>query len=235
MFVVDAGQPGDRASTRRPARCSGATGGRCPTDVDRAAPDQPRRRALRRQGVLRRRRSGARRARRARPARKSGPTKVADNKNGYYMSLAPLVADGKVMVGASGGEFGIRGFVAAFDAETGKEAVADLHRARAGRARQRDLAEGRSVEDRRRLGLGHRQLRSGDQPRVLGHRQRRPVDGRSAARRQPLHRVDDRARRRDRHRSRATSSTTRTIRGTGTKCRRRSSSTTSATAAPSRA
>ena len=48
-------------------------------------------------------------------------TKVADNKNGYYMSLAPLVADGKVMVGASGGEFGVRGFVAAFDAETGKE------------------------------------------------------------------------------------------------------------------
>ena len=46
---------------------------------------------------------------------------VADNKSGYYISLAPLVADGKVMVGASGGEFGIRGFVAAFDPETGKE------------------------------------------------------------------------------------------------------------------
>ena len=37
------------------------------------------------------------------------------------MSLAPLVADGKVMVGASGGELGVRGFVAAFDAETGKQ------------------------------------------------------------------------------------------------------------------
>ena len=48
-------------------------------------------------------------------------TTVADNKSGYYISLAPLVAGGKVMVGASGGEFGIRGFVAAFDAETGKE------------------------------------------------------------------------------------------------------------------
>ena len=36
------------------------------------------------------------------------------------MSLAPLVADGKVMVGVSGGELGVRGFVAAFDAETGK-------------------------------------------------------------------------------------------------------------------
>ena len=47
--------------------------------------------------------------------------KVADNKNGYYMSVAPLVAGGKVIVGASGGEMGIRGFVAAFDLNTGKE------------------------------------------------------------------------------------------------------------------
>ena len=48
-------------------------------------------------------------------------TKVAENQNGYYMTLAPLVAAGKVMVGASGGELGIRGFVAAFDPDTGKE------------------------------------------------------------------------------------------------------------------
>jgi alcohol dehydrogenase (cytochrome c) len=48
-------------------------------------------------------------------------TKVDENRNGYYMSVAPLVADGKVMVGASGGELGIRGFVAAFDPETGQQ------------------------------------------------------------------------------------------------------------------
>jgi alcohol dehydrogenase (cytochrome c) len=48
-------------------------------------------------------------------------TKVEDYKKGYYMSLAPLVVDGRVMVGVSGGELGVRGFVAAFDAETGKE------------------------------------------------------------------------------------------------------------------
>jgi alcohol dehydrogenase (cytochrome c) len=46
--------------------------------------------------------------------------RVEDYRHGYYMTLAPLVADGKVMVGVSGGEFGVRGFVAAFDAETGK-------------------------------------------------------------------------------------------------------------------
>src|SRR5215471_15300137 len=48
-------------------------------------------------------------------------TKVEENKNGYYITMAPLVAGGKVIVGASGGERGIRGFVAAFDPENGKE------------------------------------------------------------------------------------------------------------------
>src|SRR4051812_7604219 len=47
---------------------------------------------------------------------------VEDNRNGYYMSVAPLVAAGKVMVGASGGEMGVRGFVAAYDVNTGKQA-----------------------------------------------------------------------------------------------------------------
>jgi alcohol dehydrogenase (cytochrome c) len=49
-------------------------------------------------------------------------SKVDDYKQGYYLTMAPLVVKGKVIVGVSGGEFGIRGYVAAFDAETGKEA-----------------------------------------------------------------------------------------------------------------
>ena len=57
----------------------------------------------------------------ARTGKEVWSTKVADNNKGYYMTLAPLVANGKVMVGASGGELGIRGFVAAFDPDTGKE------------------------------------------------------------------------------------------------------------------
>ena len=56
----------------------------------------------------------------ARTGREVWTTKVEENRNGYYMSLAPLVADGKVIVGTSGGELGIRGFVAAFDLDTGK-------------------------------------------------------------------------------------------------------------------
>ena len=49
-------------------------------------------------------------------------TDVAPIEEGYYMTLAPLIAEGKVMIGVSGGEYGIRGFVAAYDAETGEEA-----------------------------------------------------------------------------------------------------------------
>ena len=49
-------------------------------------------------------------------------SEVEDYANGYYMTLAPLVADGKVIVGVSGGEFGIRGFIMAFDAMTGEQA-----------------------------------------------------------------------------------------------------------------
>ena len=42
------------------------------------------------------------------------------NKN-YGATSAPLVVKDKVLVGTSGGDDGVRGFVAAFDAETGKE------------------------------------------------------------------------------------------------------------------
>ena len=109
MFVVDAGQPGDRARSRDGTRAAGATSARCPRR-GAAAPDQPRRGALRRQGVPRRQRSGARRARRAHRQGGVDAPRSRDNSNGYYMTLAPLVADGKVMVGASGGELGVRGF-----------------------------------------------------------------------------------------------------------------------------
>jgi alcohol dehydrogenase (cytochrome c) len=48
-------------------------------------------------------------------------TKVQDYKKGQYLTLMPLVVDGKVIVGGSGGEFGVRGYVVAYDADTGKE------------------------------------------------------------------------------------------------------------------
>jgi alcohol dehydrogenase (cytochrome c) len=47
--------------------------------------------------------------------------KVQDYKKGQYLTLMPLVVDGKVVVGGSGGEFGVRGYVVAFDGKDGKE------------------------------------------------------------------------------------------------------------------
>ena len=46
--------------------------------------------------------------------------KAADFKEGYSMTVAPLVADGVVMTGISGAEFGTRGFIDGWDPETGK-------------------------------------------------------------------------------------------------------------------
>jgi alcohol dehydrogenase (cytochrome c) len=40
----------------------------------------------------------------------------------YSMTVAPLVIKDKVIVGTAGGEYGIRGFIAAYDAATGTEA-----------------------------------------------------------------------------------------------------------------
>ncbi len=47
---------------------------------------------------------------------------VADVKLAYSITMAPLIIKDKVVVGVGGGEFGIRGFIAAYDAKTGKEA-----------------------------------------------------------------------------------------------------------------
>jgi alcohol dehydrogenase (cytochrome c) len=49
-------------------------------------------------------------------------TTVARAEAGYSMTHAPLIVKDKVIVGTAGGEYGIRGFIAAYDAATGKEA-----------------------------------------------------------------------------------------------------------------
>jgi PQQ-dependent dehydrogenase (methanol/ethanol family) len=47
-------------------------------------------------------------------------TKVADINIGETMTMAPLVAKGRVLVGNSGGEYGVRGWLKALDADSGK-------------------------------------------------------------------------------------------------------------------
>ena len=45
---------------------------------------------------------------------------IADPELGYSETMAPTVVKGKVLIGTNGGEYGIRGFVKAYDAKDGK-------------------------------------------------------------------------------------------------------------------
>ena len=47
---------------------------------------------------------------------------LEDYTKGYASTIAPLVVKDKVIVGVAGGEYGIRGFIDAYDAKTGKQA-----------------------------------------------------------------------------------------------------------------
>jgi alcohol dehydrogenase (cytochrome c) len=57
-----------------------------------------------------------------RTGRQVWKTELADTTSGYSITHAPLVVKDKVIVGVGGGEYGIRGFIAAYDADSGKEA-----------------------------------------------------------------------------------------------------------------
>ena len=92
-------------------------------------------------------------------------------KAGYSITHAPLVVKDKVIVGVGGGEYGIRGFIAAYDARDRQGSVALLHDSGAGRARVTkrgsrvrrkpdDVLRSRGLEARRRLDLGDRLVRS---------------------------------------------------------------------------
>src|SRR6266568_705399 len=47
---------------------------------------------------------------------------MQDYKTGYASTIAPIVVKDKVIVGVAGGEFGIRGFIDAYEAQNGKRA-----------------------------------------------------------------------------------------------------------------
>jgi len=47
-------------------------------------------------------------------------TQIEDHKVGYSATLAPLVVKDKVVVGVAGGEYGVRGFIDAYDVKTGE-------------------------------------------------------------------------------------------------------------------
>ena len=47
-------------------------------------------------------------------------TQIADPEAGYSETMAPVAVNGKILIGTNGGEYGVRGFVKAFDANDGK-------------------------------------------------------------------------------------------------------------------
>ncbi len=128
--------------------------------------------------------------------------KVADPAVAETLTLAPLVVRDIAIVGVAGGEFGVRGWIDGTDLNTGKQVWRTYTIPGAGRAGARDL-EGRqgTLQARRRLGLGDRDLRCRDRHLLPGHRQCRPrlgsgisagrqQMGRERARAQPERRQD---------------------------------------------
>lgn len=47
---------------------------------------------------------------------------ILDRSKSYSITGAPRIVKGKVLIGNGGAEFGVRGYVTAYDAETGQEA-----------------------------------------------------------------------------------------------------------------
>lgn len=56
----------------------------------------------------------------ARDGKEVWSTLTIDKRKHYSITSAPRIAKGKVFIGESGGEYGIRGYISAYDADTGK-------------------------------------------------------------------------------------------------------------------
>ena len=117
-------------------------------------------------------------------------TDIADPTLGYSETMAPTAVNGKILIGTNGGEYGIRGFVRAYDAESGKlvwnfdtipensVGVWATHDA-TGKDMHRDIEaekaaleeDGRSLQDARRRRVAEPGGRSQDQPHLLRGRQ----------------------------------------------------------------
>ena len=124
---------------------------------------------------------------------------IADYKQGYASTPAPLIVKDKIIVGIAGGEFAIRGFLDAYDVNTGKRAWRFWTIPAPGEPGSETWPADR-MGTRRRADVAVRQLRPRAEHALLGHRQSEPgFLRRQPHGRQPLLRIADRARRRYRH------------------------------------
>ena len=137
-----------------------------------------------------------------RPARSRGRRRPSIRTQPYTITGAPRIVKGKVIIGNGGAEYGVRGYVSAYDAETGKLAwrfytvPGDPSKPQENTALERALPTwtGRLVEVRRRRhGVGLDRLRSRAESPLRRHRQRLAVEPPRAQprrRRQPVSLVD---------------------------------------------
>ena len=99
-------------------------------------------------------------------------TNIADGQADLQITAAPLAVKDKIIVGAAGGDRGVRDFIAGARRRDRQVRLAQIRGPGAGRARQRDLeGQEQRLADRRRRHVGDRHLRSGHQPGAVGHRQ----------------------------------------------------------------
>ena len=140
-------------------------------------------------------------------------TQLADINLGESMTMAPLIVKDKVLVGLSGGEFGIRGWLSALDLNTGKLVWRAYHtgpdkdvligpRFKPFYASERgtDLGvqelAGPDMEERRRRRMGMVVVRPLTQSDLLRHLQSWTLERRYAGRRKQVDRGYLRTRRR---------------------------------------
>ena len=93
---------------------------------------------------------------------------MAEYSEGYSITVAPLAVKDKIIVGISGGEYGIRGFLDAYDAATGKRAWRFYTIPGPGEPGN-ETWSGDSWKQGGATDLDHRFLRSGTGPHLLGH------------------------------------------------------------------
>ncbi len=144
----------------------------------------------------------------ARNGKKVWEVVTVDRRQPYTVTAAPRVVKGRVIIGNGGSEFGVRGYVSAYDARTGKQAwrfytVPDAKSAKAGDATMKKAAATWPGAIPWNFGGGGNVweadlLRPRAQPALHRGRQRvavEPLPAQSRRRRQPVPDLDRRAER----------------------------------------
>ncbi len=170
-------------------------------------------------------------------------TQVGNVDEGETTTMAPLIANGVVITGNSGGELGVRGWVKGLDLKTGRvlwtgynsgpdnetpdgqSGLPSVLQEGPGQGLGRLELGARSMAARRRHGLGLDLVRPDREPHLLRHGESGRLECRPAARREQMVDIDHRAQPADGRGALGVSDSCRTTPGTTTRSWRTCSST----------